>query len=262
MPHNALYDWISLEKENSQIVQNLIEDWEKMLDEQLPEVKYHEYLKEHAGFFFSDHNCYLTISRLKLGSELETDFVNIRDQRSNGIIYELIEIEKPNSQLFTKKGIPAKDFNNSIQQIRDWKRFLIENKPWFRKYLPSQTTRVLNNGGVTFTIIIGRRHSNGSEIEKRNEIAGEMGIQIRSFDYLTDLLKRRQFYNNACLDSEKGLLVENQLENPFCKAISDAKWREFCLNKFSWTHFYKNNCEQIVALREYNSLIKKMKSLK
>ncbi|WP_200976481.1 Shedu anti-phage system protein SduA domain-containing protein [Echinicola sp. 20G] len=259
MFNNKLYNWPSLKKENSIILNEVVENWKVLLNNNLPENDYHEFIKEHAGFFFSGFNCYLTLSKLKLGSEYETDFINIRDERSNGIIYEFIEIEKPSSKLFNKYGTPAKDFNNALQQIRDWKRFLIDNKSWLRKLLPSQTTRVLHDEGVCFTIIIGRRSDNHLEIEKRNQIASEMGIKIRSFDYLTDLIKKREFYPFACLDSEKGDFVENQMENPFYKAIGDSKWKEFCLKKFNWTHFYKNNCEQILEMREHNDLIKKWK---
>lgn len=80
-------------------------------------------------------------------------------------------------------------------------------------------------------------------------------MNIRSFDYLTDLLKRRRFFNEACLDTEKGLWMENQIENPFYKAISDSKWRYFCSSKFNWMHFYKNNCDKIIELRDYNKLM-------
>ncbi|MCE1169392.1 MAG: DUF4263 domain-containing protein [Sphingobacteriia bacterium] len=257
--NHRLYDWISLEEENSEVISSLIQRWENMLNSNLKEQEYHQFINDHAGFFFGNHDCYLTISKLKLGSDYETDFVNVIDQRSNGIIYEFIEIEKPGSSLFASNGVPAKDLNNAVQQIRDWKRFLIENKAWFRKYLPSQTTRIINNAGATFTIIIGRRTNSLFEIEKRNQIADELRINIRSFDYLTDLLKRRKFFNIACLDTDKELWIENQIENPFYKAINDSQWRNFCSKKFNWTHFYKNNCEEIIQLREYNDLIEQLK---
>ncbi len=259
MNNDQYYDWTSLEAENSDIVAGIIKKWEALLDQESTEKEYHEFIKEHSGFFFSDYNCYLTISKLKLASELETDFINIRDQRSNGLVYEFIELEKPQSKLFTKKGVPAVDFNNAIQQIRDWKRFLIDHKSWFKKYLPTYTTRVISNSCIKFSIVIGRRTTHESEIEKRNQIASELGIEIRSFDYLTDLLKRRKFFNSACLDIEKSKILENHIENPFSKAISDSDWKEFCLNKFNSTHFYKNNAEEIVKLREYNDLIHQMK---
>ena len=252
---NKKYNWFSLETENSTIMSALVERWKNTLDSNLKESVFHQFIHDHAGFFFGNDNCYLTISKLKLGCDYETDFVNVIDQRSNGIIYELIEIEKPNSKLFTTSGVPAKDLSSAMQQIRDWKRFLIENKAWFKKYLPSQTTRVINNSGVIFTIIIGRRSENALEIEKRNQIANELRINIRSFDYLTDLLERKRFFNDACLDVNSELWLENQIENPFYKAINDSKWRKFCSTKFNWTHFYKNNCEEIIKIRDYNDLI-------
>ncbi len=253
--NNKIYNWESLEVENSPIIAGLVDSWKNMLNSNLKESDFHKFICDHAGFFFGSDNCYLTISKLKLGSDHETDFVNVIDQRSNGIIYELIEIEKPNSKLFTTSGVPAKDFSNAIQQIRDWKRYLIENKTWLKKYLPSQTTRIINNPGVIFTIIIGRRTENTLEIEKRNQIAGELKINIRSFDYLTDLLERRRFFNDACLDINSGLCLENQIENPFYKAINDSKWRKFCSSKFNWTHFYKNSCSEIIKIRDYNNLM-------
>jgi hypothetical protein len=252
---DKIYNWISLEEKSSTIISSLVQRWEGMLSSNLKESEYHQFIYNHAGFFFGNNNCYLTISKLKLGCDYETDFVNVIDQRSNGIIYEFIEIEKPSSKLFTTNGVPAKDLSNAIQQIRDWKRFLIENKASFKKYLPSQTTRVINNAGIIFTIIIGRRTDNALEIEKRNQIADESRVNIRSFDYLTDLLKCRKFSNHACLDIDKELWMENQIENPFYKAINDSQWRRFCSTKFSWTHFYKNNCEEIIKLRDYNKLI-------
>lgn len=252
---NKMYNWISLEEEDSAIISSLVQQWRNMLNLNLKENDYHQFIHDHAGFFFGNDNCYLTVSKLKLGCDYETDFVNVIDQRSNGIIYEFIEIEKPSSKLFTSNGVPAKDLSSAVQQIRDWKRFLIENKTWFRKYLPSQTTRVINNAGIKFTIIIGRRTDNSLEIEKRNQIADELRVNIRSFDHLTDLLMRRRFFNEACLDTEKGLWMENQIENPFYKAICDSKWRDFCSSRFNWTHFYKNNCDKIIELRDYNKLM-------
>jgi len=117
----------------------------------------------------------------------------------------------------------------------------------------------LNNAGVNFTIIIGKRTGYIAEIEKRNQIADENGIQIRSFDYLTDLLRKREFFNHDNLDTGKGELIENQIQNPFYKAINDSSWRKFCSKRFSWTHFYIHNSEQIVALREYNDLINRLR---
>ena len=124
MTGNQIYNWASLKKENSHILTEIISKWTELLNSNLPEADYHEFIKEHAGFFFSGFDRYMTISKLKLGSEFETDFVNIKDQRSNGIIYEFIEIEKPSSKLFTQNGTPAKDFNNALLNSISKRNFL------------------------------------------------------------------------------------------------------------------------------------------
>jgi hypothetical protein len=251
-----LYDWASLENRNKAIHERINGEWQALLDGNYKESAYHRFISRHAGFFFSDFNCYLSISKLKLGSEYEADFVNIRDKRSNGIQYEFIEIEKPSSPLFTKVGIPSNDLNNALQQIRDWKRFLIDDKSFFRKFLPANSTRVITNSFLKFRIIIGRRTENDFINDKRNQIAAEAGVEIRSFDYLTDLLQIRQFYNYPCLNSDWGDYVENQLENPFAMAITDSKWKTFCRGGINITHFYKNNLIDIIKLRKYNTLFK------
>ncbi|NDW18275.1 DUF4263 domain-containing protein [Dysgonomonas sp. 216] len=238
-------NFLNIQKRKDQVKN----EWLELLNHDYNELKYHEYIKDNAGFFFTDFACYLTISKLKLGSEYEVDFVNIKDRWSNGIEYEFIEIEKPSSQLFTSAGVPAKDFNNALQQIRDWKRYLIENKSYFRKFLPFYNTRVLNDSCLKFTIIIGRRNDLAINVEKRNQIAQEANIEIRSFDYLTNLLDKNENNIYPCLDSDYGDEYERSLTSPLFKAITDSDWKKFCQNRVMITHFYKNNLEEIIKLK-------------
>lgn len=255
-----MHDWISLENKNSSIYDKIKSNWQNLLDANNKELIYHKYISNYAGFFFSDFYNYITISKLKLGSEYEVDFVNIKDQRSNGIQYEFIEIEKPSSPLFTKSGIPSNDLNCALQQVRDWKRFLIDDKAFFKKFLPGNNTRVITDSIVKFTIIIGRRTNNDFIIDKRNQIAAESNIEIRSFDYLTDKLRKRQFFNYPCLDSKWGDFIENQLENPFAMAISDSEWKKFCRKRICTTHFYSSNLIEIIEMRKNNKLFKEFQN--
>lgn len=45
------YNWISLETENSIIISTLVERWKNMLDSNLKESAYHEFIHDNAGFF-------------------------------------------------------------------------------------------------------------------------------------------------------------------------------------------------------------------
>lgn len=115
----------------------LISEWENLLDRNLTENYYQRFLSDNAGLFLGNQDCHLVISKLKLGSDLETDFITLSDGFSNGNNFELIEIKRPDSKLFTEKGLISLDLNRATQQIRDWKRWLIDNKSWFRNYLPT-----------------------------------------------------------------------------------------------------------------------------
>lgn len=50
------YNWISLETENSIIISTLVERWKNMLDSNLKESAYHEFIHDNAGFFFGNDN--------------------------------------------------------------------------------------------------------------------------------------------------------------------------------------------------------------
>mgnify|MGYP000678130763 CR=1 FL=1 len=235
----------------------LILEWEDLLNQNLTESKYHTFLSENAGLFLGNDNCHLAISKLKLGSELETDLVTLTDNFSNGNKFELIELKQPQAKLFTQKGLVTAEFNRAIQQIRDWKRWLIDNRTFFKKYLPTVSTRVVNDSHLNFKIIIGRRLTNIYEIEKRNQIANEIGAEIRSFDYLTDKLKTREFYPTAWLADEKWY-YKSEIANPFFKAMSDSEWKKFCnKGKIGTFHFYSRHVEEILEIRKYNNRLKK-----
>ncbi len=237
---------------NPELKKSILLDWENLLNQNLKERHYQTFLTKNAGLFLANENCHLVISKLKLGSELETDFVTLTDGFSNGNQFELIEIKQPNAKLFTKNGLVSSDLNKAIQQIRDWKRWLIDNKSWFKKHLPTVTTRVVSESKIKFKIIIGRRLANQYEIEKRNQIADEIGAEIRSFDYLTDKFKSRTFYPTTWLASEKWI-YQSEMANPFFSAMTDSEWKKFCNHrKLSTFHFYSLHSEEILRRRKYN----------
>jgi hypothetical protein len=230
--------------------QDKVSEWTNLLNKNLTENFYQKYLANNAGLFFGSHNCHLVVSKLKLGSELETDFVTLTDGYSNGNLFELIEIKQPGASLFTKKGLMTAEFSRAAQQVRDWKRWLMDNRSWFRKYLPTLSTRVVSQGHLKFKIIIGRRLINQFDIERRNQIGEEIGAEIRSFDYITDNFKSREFYPTTWLESGNWY-YEDKVANPFYKALTDSKWKKFCNSKrISTFHFYSHHCADLIKYRK------------
>jgi len=252
-----LMDWY---KNVQKLKNELLAEWEVLLNENGNENKYQSFLSNYAGLFLGNENCHLAISKLKLGSELETDFVTLTDGFSNGNVFEFIELKQPNTKLFTKNGTPTADFNRAIQQIRDWKRWLIDNKNWMKKHLPTTSTRVITDSNIKFKIVIGRRLDNIYEIDKRNQISEEIKAEIRSFDYLTDKVKSRIIYPSTWLSADVDYLSD-QLANPFFAAMTDAEWKKFCSSKqLRSFHFYSHHCEEVLKSRKFHrSIIKALK---
>lgn len=243
-----MQDWYK-EIQTGNILASKTAEFQDLMDEELNESVYQSHLAENAGFFLGNDNCHLVISKLKLGSELETDFVTLTDGFSNGNVIELIEIKQPSAKLFTEKGLMTAEFNRACQQIRDWKRWLIDNKSWLHKFLPTTSTRVIRDSNLKFKIIIGRRIQNPHDIEKRNQISSELGAEIRSFDYLIDSVKTRKFYPHAWTE-DAGNLYEQELANPFYRAFSDSEWKHFAnCRRLETFHFYSKHFRDIIELR-------------
>jgi hypothetical protein len=258
------FDWTKFR--NSPIYENILNRWKELLaNESLKEQDYHKFLQSYPAIFLTIIDSYVVISRLKLGSEYETDFVVVNEGYSNGTEYEIIEIESPHTKLFDSQGKPTSKLNAAIQQIRDWKRWLIDNKYQFQKILPTSNTKVLKDSKLKFKIIIGRRTVNLVELEKRRQIEEEMNIDIVSFDRLTDIAtSKRIFFNDTTISSgqkhfDMSIEKDNELANPFFECICDSDWRKICSNGQS--HIHTNLLSKILEIRRYNSDFEKYKAI-
>lgn len=255
-----IYNWSDFS--DSKLYKDIVFNWEQMLsNSKLKEQDYHNYLFENPAIFLAKHSCYLVISKLKLGTDYETDFVVVEEGYSEGTKFELIEIENPHTKLFDIKGKPTSSFNSALQQIRDWRRCLIENKSFFKRTFPTSTTRIVNNSKITFKIIIGRRSDNLEELEKRRQISEEQNIEIISFDRLTEIAKQKLFFNESRIFAGQmnsvSSYLKNELANPFYKCTTDSEWRKICNRGHS--HFYSNLIENIVKMRTYNEHFEEFK---
>lgn len=113
---------------------------------------------DNLGMFLDpDLNSLQVISKLMLGADYETDFVVIHEGASEGIIYELIEIESLHISAYTKKGQPYGRLTHAVQQIENWQQWMLENRYLFTKMLPNFNKRIIRDSNLRFTIVIGRR---------------------------------------------------------------------------------------------------------
>ncbi len=196
--------WSKLQKKNP-IVDSIKKEWINLLATNNTEHAYHAFIKDHAGFFLVDRiNSFLSISKLKLGSSLETDFAVPSENHSMGLFWELFEIKTPQASPYNEDGFPSAILSKATQQVRDWKAWLMDNRRGEAlKLFQSKGVRVARDPNFSFTIIIGNRENSLRYLDKRNALSIESGIKIRSFEYLTNkvrLCERSEPQSNRLLD--------------------------------------------------------------
>ena len=126
----------------------------------------------------------------------------------------------------------------------------------------------LNSEGQSFfayTVIIGRRTNSEIHLNRRNQLQTELGVEIRSFDYLTDRLRRRIFVNeHVAVSPECKRLTSlelNQLVNPFNEAIPDARWRKMVKDpRFQPVHMVCLNAKLLNDAWRQSSLLSRFDS--
>jgi hypothetical protein len=261
------FDWKSLLTKENSIIQKIKEDWsESLTNSNLKEKHYQNFLAECPGFFLDPYteNPQI-ISKLKLGSDYETDFVIVREGYSNGTIFEFVEIESPYSPPYTKHGIPSNRLTTAIQQVSNWRNWIDHNRSLFTRMMgPSRS--VINNSNLKFTIIIGNRENSKMFLEERNNLSHKLHIEIRSFEYLSDNLKKKCDHirnTTSLISAEMSAIsyeVQNELANPFFMATSDSDWKKMVRRFKASYHHYSNNVDLILSSRKYNKYFDMIKN--
>jgi hypothetical protein len=95
-------------------------EFEQLL--QGPEEPVHQFLLRHPELIAPTSDRHW--SKLPFGTEKKCDFV-FREPHND---YVLVEIEKPDKQLFRKDGQQLEELTHAITQISDWLRYIEDNK--------------------------------------------------------------------------------------------------------------------------------------
>jgi hypothetical protein len=97
----------------------LLEEFEELLSG--PEEPCHQFLKAHPELICPTYDLYW--SKLPFGDHV-SDFV-FRESPND---YMLVEIEAPRRELFRRDGHPRQPLTHAISQIRDWAKYIQDNK--------------------------------------------------------------------------------------------------------------------------------------
>lgn len=142
----------------------------------------------------------LIISKFPLSTELTTDYVYMTKSSDSWKI-TLVELEVPEKAIFTediKKTNTSALFNAALNQVRDWKVFIDENKTEVLRRLDQliQPPGMRRNPiEFCYELIIGRsQNKNFSEKRKKHfrNLINETGVNIMTYDTLINWYKNDQ----------------------------------------------------------------------
>lgn len=153
----------------------LIEEWESLVEQDLPERRYQDFLEEHPVFV--DPLAAEVLNRQRLGLELVTDFV----VRRHDFRYVVVEIEKPQDRIFTQANDFGSPFSHAMGQVLDFQGWIAENVAYAQRHLP----RVENPHGV---LIMGRRREMTAHQQSklRRWLHNSKNIKVLTFDDVSE----------------------------------------------------------------------------
>ena len=262
---SARPEWSRIEDSDLRPIQV---NWRRLIARRsVREQAVHSFLAEHAQIAFGgEYGFAATISKLRLGADLVTDFVCVYDNWSNGIRYKLVEIEKPQTAPFTKEGISSSGLSRAVQQVLSWKQWLEEHGTEARRLFPSFFFQHNPRPIFQFEVIIGTRKNSEQWLDRRIALADALGISIRSFDSITPRLGSAvMFHNYSDIGDEKHKLngeVRNKLACPFVRALTDADWRSMIREtRYASSHFMGHYGELLAQCRKENGFAGRYRKL-
>ena len=166
---------------------------QKLLNTNPDELTMHRFLDANPKFLIQvlggGHGRY-QLSKQRLGAEFVPDFL-VAEVSSIGFEWYAVEIESPRAIAHRQDGLPAEPLNQALGQIRDWRRWLMNNLNYARRPREEDGLGLMGiDSRVPGLILIGRRHTFPDRFnEFRKQMVDRERIVIHSYDWLLDVAR-------------------------------------------------------------------------
>jgi len=163
----------------------------KLLNTNPDEQAMHRFLEANPKFLIQilggGHGRY-QLSKQRLGAEFVPDFL-VAENSSIGIEWHAVEIESPRAIAYRQDGLPAETLNHALGQIREWRRWLMNNLDYARRPREQDGLGLVGiDSRVPGLILIGCRHTFPERFnEFRRQMVDRERIVIHSYDWLVDV---------------------------------------------------------------------------
>lgn len=149
-----------------------------------------EFLERHPRFLvqhLAAQNGYWIVPQKRLGSEHVPDFL-VGHRDVDQLLWNAIEIERPQAKMFTSKGDPSAALTHALRQIADWRDWLSHNRDYASRLPQASGLGLVDiDPELDGLIIIGREETLTSSVQqRRRRLIRESRVQIRTYDWLLD----------------------------------------------------------------------------
>lgn len=164
-----------------------IQCFEDLVGSSPSEQQLQDFLQQHPYLLaWLEPHCHHVIKQPRLGSQYIPDFL-LPEMSSAGIQWVLVEIERSDAKLTTTSGQFGSTVRTAIQQIRDWQRWLEENRDYAIRPIPKGGLGLAElNLRPKGLVIVGRRQSVTERFNNLRADCMRESVEIITYDRVID----------------------------------------------------------------------------
>lgn len=157
-------------------------------------------------------HCHHVFPKVALGVQYETDFMCL-DIPSSGKEWIGVELESPQKNVITKSGRKTAVLEHAIQQVRDWRSWVIDNLSYARQSKGQNGLGLVDITPRFFGyVIIGQRANYNQKFnELRRQLLRDELITVRSWDGIIEWARKRAKVFSGISDAFKIIKQQQNL---------------------------------------------------
>jgi hypothetical protein len=136
-------------------------------------------------------HCHFVIPKFRFGGKYVCDFL-LPEKASSGTSWILVELEPVNAQLVTTSGQLAERVRVALQQVRDWRGWLLNNRDMAIRPRSKDGLGLDDVETVLGWVVVGRRTNVTPRFNQlRSQIFSESLIDVMTYDRILERFRAR-----------------------------------------------------------------------
>jgi hypothetical protein len=173
-------------------IAGLAQRFENTLDAAAREEDVQKFLTENPYILAEQlPHCHHVIPKFRFGGEFVSDFL-LPEMASSGTTWVLVELEPTNAQLVTASGQLAERVRVGVQQVRDWRDWLLNNRDMAVRPRSKNGLGLSDIDDVWGWVVVGRRMQVTPRFNQlRKQILNDAHIEIMTYDRILEQFRAR-----------------------------------------------------------------------